>query len=458
VEDEDDADDDDESGPPTPTRATPSPPPPAVATEPFPGEPGSDAAVPAKAMIPAGRRRPTNRSNVQLDEDGNLVVPEDPKPEDLKTQLSRFLAERGASAQLDALLEVAAQHGLVALNSELLAKLGADLKGNTVGGAGGPGDQAHHDPKAFGVGDSKLIEEMVTHRELKHSDDAAGVKIQSSGVCNKFRLDTASPEFGVCKCGHRREKHVVKRSSLASASLQRKLDEKRLAAEGLTAVAAASVSSSPASRVGGATKPGGVEEVPVPVPVAARTAAASHPATPTAAPGGAPPHAPPPGRPPRPPENSAVVRASGKRSSKPTSGKKALERLPDSVTVKAPHACTLEQFKLDLGKEFGTCAHCGWKKADHAPGSAPSAPASLGGAPPPSAAPSKAGASGGPCAHYKLDIGASTFGVCVCGYPRQAHQGQASNAHKVHGTLERKWNQMRTVRVSVGRGGVAVGP
>ena len=413
------------TGLPAQTHTEPSAPVP----EPFPGEEGggnaSTAAALARPTIPVARRRPTNQRNITLDENGNVVTKDDtPVVPDLRSQLAAFLRTHNAEEKTDEMFKLASQHGMVALNSELLARFGEDLKGNTV--SAGESSGAAHDPKAFGVGDSKLIQEIASHglRELRHEDSGRVVIESETGVCSKFRLDTTSPVFGMCRCGHKREEHVAKRSSLASGSLQRKLDVKRKEADG-----------------GGSAPPPPGAAAPfaeVPIPAA-------------------------PAKPPPPPATAATTTTTTtKRSSKKRPGSKGktgadgIERLgggSGAPKQKAASACPAEEFKLDMGaKTFGTCAQCGWHKSEHKPGgggaSAPAAPKPPA---PPRPMSIKANGPTEPCSNYRLDVNAESFGACVCGFPRAAHAGQASIQNKVHNTLEKKWGEMQSVRSSLKR-------
>jgi len=119
----------------------------------------------------------------------------------------------------------------------------------------------------------------------------------------------------------------------------------------------------------------------------------------------------------------------------PTLARRALTTFHS--TRKTQKACAIEEFQLDMGAtEFGVCLKCGWKKADHTHASDTPAPA-------PRPVSVRQDGPKEPCANYKLDVNADTFGVCVCGFPRQAHQGQSGQTAKVSKTLERRWAQVK---------------
>lgn len=192
-----------------------------------------DATMDRPAM-PVTRRRPTNQMHFTLDENGNVNVPESQQmdhaaPIDLRTQLDQFIQDNDASksAELDRLVKFASAHGLVALNSELMVMFGKDLKGNEMQA---PREHQAMNIKKFGVGfDSEVINEMAGHKLHHESSDGAMI-LDSEGVCSRFRLDTQSSVFGMCKCGHDRAAHVSKRNSgggAALGTLQKKLAARR---------------------------------------------------------------------------------------------------------------------------------------------------------------------------------------------------------------------------------------
>ena len=119
-----------------------------------------------------------------------------------------------------------------------------------------------------------------------------------------------------------------------------------------------------------------------------------------------------------------------------------LERMPaNQPHIKKGQACTTQEFQLDMGaSEFGVCMKCGWKKADHVASTnisisepAPARPVSV-----------RKDGPLEPCSKYKLDINADSFGVCTCGFPKQAHAGQgAGDKAKVSKTLEKRWAQVK---------------
>jgi hypothetical protein len=386
-----------------------------------------------KPTIPAHtRRRPTNQRNFVLDEDGNLAVkPEDmldhKSPPDLKEQLAQFLRTYNTGSNtseneklLNEFVKLGNDHGLVALNSELLNKFGYDLRGTKLQQDTDLTSPNHHDvAKKFGVGNELVIQEIGQHKELKH-DAAQPVVIRSGGVCTKFKLDTTSKTFGMCKnCGQLRTAHIVKRPSLVSGSLERKLNVKKLEADGL-----ATPTNNKSTTV-----------------VATITPVKNTTTTPTAT------------------STTAAATITKKTSPRPYSKKVIVEK------PKAASPCSTSTFQLDLNaKEFGTCAHCGWKKADHVHSSgvdpialikseishgevATTRPISV-----------KVNGPSEPCNKYKLDVNGETFGVCVCGFAKQAHMSSTqkdamlAQHQKIVGTLEKQWKDVKSVRTSLKAG------
>ena len=189
-----------------------------------------------RPSIPAARRRPTRTQRFALDENGQIATPESaqldhsPAP-DLPTQIKDLIGEKDASRldEVDKFVKFAEEHGMVALNSELLVAFGQDLKGNTMNDGDPTSERRESNVKKFGIGfDNKVLSEMQNHK-LHHEDSSKLVITTDSetGACSKFRLDTESPVFGMCKCGHERAAHIKGASVIKSGTLERKLAARR---------------------------------------------------------------------------------------------------------------------------------------------------------------------------------------------------------------------------------------
>ena len=433
--DEMDDDDDDDGGG---DNEIPGPP-----SEPFPGEAPAapEAAVLSRPTIPSERRRRPTIEPVKVGDDGQVVAPppDHAAPLNLSQQLTEFLKTQADSTDkgvdLQRYLKLAADHGLVALNSELLARFGCDLKGEVVEQqTTGP-----HDATRFGVGmDNKILAEMQT-AALRH-DTGSGRSLEASDeagshACSKFRLDTKATTFGICKCGFDRNAHLLqmsRQSTGMSNSLRRKLEKRASSAVPATVipkpsptlVTAKSAPPAPSQQPSSgpaAPKPASpVKEAPRPVVVASLD----------------PPNA--SNRPSRTPSMESTSSATKKLapSPKPLQPKELKPKRPVSrkavgglervagrgPTPKANQACPLSDFRLDMGADqFGVCAKCGWKKTDHvAVAPAASATPVLPAAEPPRPMSIRKDGPAEPCNSYKLDINADTFGACTCGFARCA--------------------------------------
>jgi hypothetical protein len=106
---------------------------------------------------------------------------------------------------------------------------------------------------------------------------------------------------------------------------------------------------------------------------------------------------------------------------------------------KADKPCFKSTFQLDMNaSEFGVCAKCVWKKADHtqepvgSPAAARSRAVSL-----------KIDGPSEPCETYKLDLVADSFGACACGFSKKDHKNQTSNLDKVAKTLSKRWDKVQ---------------
>lgn len=439
---------------------------------------GNDAAF-ERPAIPTPRRRPTNTMRFTLDENGQINIPESAQldhaaPPTLEVQIRNLIESVDPSrvGEVDRFTNFAQDYGLVALNSELMVAFGRDLKGNLLNsedqepGEGGAGVDV---VKKFGVGfDNKVLSEMQGHK--LHHEDSGRVNVAvdpDTGACNRFRLDTESPVFGMCKCGKDRAAHIKSVSSIKSNTLERKLAQRR------ASMNTEAVKEQPHSKqyhIAEVEVPQVESQAPPPLlPASTPVKAAALPprtiATSTSSSSStthsevATPRHNETGLEvkPKPPTPSSIannpVRPKSVRR-RPPSGKKAdshsLERLKPGE--KKPKPCSIEEFQLDMSANvFGVCLKCGWKKQDHHPGSSVgvTAEAASNGSPA-SVVPKrpislrKDGPSE-PCNNYRLDLTADTFGACVCGFARQAHVGQKSQQKAVSSTLERRWAHLKEV-------------
>ncbi|KAH9254033.1 hypothetical protein BASA81_007908 [Batrachochytrium salamandrivorans] len=216
--------------------------------------------------------------------------------------------------------------------------------------------------------DHTLLEEMHGHK-LRASSDADNNLAGEGGVCSKFHLDLDSPEFAMCKCGHYRDDHVKRKSTVGGVSKELKGLLKSRRQE---------------------NPPSAVVVVEVPIP-ASPSPVLSPPVTPT-----------PVVKPsiPKPAHQQFVPKPMGNTylptkpaavevvkppppviASKPPPSVIASKPPPPVVTskpppppkpatpmgkVKANEACFKSTFFLDVSaSEYGVCAKCGWKKNDH---------------------------------------------------------------------------------------------
>ena len=111
---------------------------------------------------------------------------------------------------------------MVALNSQLLSLFGEDLKGNKLNEEEHPAGKKKQSqtnykqnnttiigPKKKSIVgmDHKMLDEMKNLHLKKQ--DSTKIRVMSGGICDKFRLDTSSAVFGMCKCGHHKNEHVA---------------------------------------------------------------------------------------------------------------------------------------------------------------------------------------------------------------------------------------------------------
>lgn len=476
----------------------------------------SNEAALERPAIKTQRRRPTNNANRRftLNSEGELDVPlenqlDHSPPPDLKSQLHNFILEMNPSrvSETDRFVKFAEDHGLVALNSELLVTFGKDLKGNTLDNTI---DEHSIDPRKFGVGlDTEVLKEMQEHK-LQH-EEVGAVSVAPSGVCNRFRLDTESPIFGMCKCGHDRSAHLQRSSVVKSSTLERKLQQRRESInisesqiqKSTNSVIQDLLNSSSHSPNNNQNEKKNIfdpkvnnsssipKPTPTPPPHQSKLDSSSlgkssvpllqEPNTPSHSNFDSPstsklqPSPEPKTFATHSKTNSSLSYESKSPISHSTSDSSAIPKSPtipkhipqtstkpDSSSLSKPkpprpkskkhtsierlkpgekknEPCSISEFQLDMSaNEFGICANCGWKRQDHKAKTdqevTASRPVSV-----------KLNGPLEPCNQYKLDMTADAFGVCICGFPKQAHKGQSSNQKAVSRTLEKRWSNMKEV-------------